>query len=413
MPHNARVLCLTTDSEIIDEMKRVEAVDAGIRHMLPKARYYLVKLENIPLPDALTIKEAFLSNGGEATLRKDAVQCVGETTDVLISGTRKQYQTVFQTLLEHGHDLPQLASEIEAAMRHYDSMPNVPHNNGNANSKLAPMFQAIGSRTLVMGILNVTPDSFSDGGRFIDADAAVMHGLRMVEDGADILDIGGETTRPGSEPVPADEEIRRVVPVIKELAGRTNIPISIDTNKAAVAQAALDAGALIVNDISAGLFDPDMPGFVASRRCPAILMHIKGTPQDMQINPEYKDLMGEICAFLRERIDVFVAAGADEKMLIVDPGIGFGKKIEHNLEIMRRLRELKSIGRPILMGTSRKSTIGKILGDLPVGERLEGTAATVAISIMNGADIVRVHDVKEMARVSKMTDAIVRHDMLQ
>jgi dihydropteroate synthase len=270
------------------------------------------------------------------------------------------------------------------------------------------LFEAIGNRTLVMGITNITPDSFSDGGLFADKDSAVQHAVRMVEEGADVIDVGGQSTRPGSQPIPVEQEIDRVVPVIRELASRLDVPISVDTYVAEVAKAALDSGALMINDISAASFDPDMPDLIAERQCPAILMHIKGTPMDMQLNPRYDDLMGEICAFLRERVRAVVEAGADEKRLMIDPGFGFGKTVEHNLEILRRLGELRSLGRPVVVGTSRKSTIGKVLGDLPVGERLEGTAATVALSIARGADIVRVHDVKQMARVARMTDAVTR-----
>lgn len=273
---------------------------------------------------------------------------------------------------------------------------------------VARMFDAIGRRTLVMGILNITPDSFSDGGRFADFDAAATHAVQMVEDGADIIDVGGESTRPGAEPVSLDEELKRVVPIVQHLSRAVAVPISVDTYKAPVARAALDAGADIINDISAAAFDPEMPALLAEAKCPTVLMHIKGTPRDMQKDPVYDDLMGEIASYFRERIAALVDAGVDERMLIVDPGFGFGKTVAHNLEMLRRLAELRSLGRPILVGASRKSTIGKVLGDLPTEERLEGTAATVAISIANGADIVRVHDVKEMARVARMTDAIVR-----
>ncbi|NLN77069.1 MAG: dihydropteroate synthase [Armatimonadetes bacterium] len=259
-----------------------------------------------------------------------------------------------------------------------------------------------------MGILNLTPDSFSDGGRYETQSAAVDWACKMAEDGADIIDVGGQSTRPGAEEILPSEEIDRVIPVVQEIVKLLDIPVSIDTYRADVAQAALDAGAAIVNDISAAAFDCRMAGLLAERGCPAVLMHISGTPRDMQINPQYTDLMGQITSRLRDRISALIEAGVDEKLLIVDPGIGFGKTADHNLEILRRLAELKSIGRPILIGASRKATIGKVLGNLPPEDRLEGTAATVAISIANGADIVRVHDVKELARVAKMTDAIVR-----
>lgn len=276
------------------------------------------------------------------------------------------------------------------------------------NPLIRSLYHKIGKQTLVMGILNITPDSFSDGGQFLDLQTAVGRAVKMVDDGADMIDIGGESTRPGSEPVPADEEIRRVVPVIHEITSKVNVPISIDTYKAEVAAAALDAGASIINDISAATFDHEMPRVIAERGCPAILMHIKGEPKSMQANPHYDDVVVEVRDFLESRINALTAAGVSVEQLMVDPGIGFGKTVEHNLELLRHLAELKTLGRPIVIGTSRKATIGKVLGGLPPEDRLEGTAATVAISIANGADVVRVHDVKEMARVAKMTDAIVR-----
>lgn len=265
-----------------------------------------------------------------------------------------------------------------------------------------------GTRTLVMGILNVTPDSFSDGGRFLSPQAAVSRALRMEEEGADLLDVGGESTRPGSEPVSEAEEMRRVLPVVEALSGRLSIPLSIDTTKAAVARSALGAGARMVNDISAMTFDPEMERVVAEAGCAVCLMHIRGRPKTMQETPRYTDVVTEVKGWLSERARAAVRVGIPKKNVVLDPGYGFGKTLEHNLELLRRQRELCELGYPVLSGWSRKSTIGKALGDLPVEERLEGTAACVALSIANGASIVRVHDVKAMVRVARMTDAIVR-----
>jgi len=286
--------------------------------------------------------------------------------------------------------------------------PSVPDPGEIADARLRPLFEAIGKRTIVMGVLNVTPDSFSDGGLFADADAAVEHARRMVGDGVDIIDIGGESTRPGSDPVSPEDEIARVAPVIKRISNELDAPISIDTYKSAVAREALDNGACIVNDISGAAFDPEMPALVARRRSPVILMHMRGTPKDMQLNTDYGDVVVEVIGFLRDRITAMKRAGVDERLLMVDPGIGFAKTVSQNLEILRRLDEFAVLGRPVLVGTSRKSTIGKVLGDLSVDQRLEGTAATVAVSIANGADIIRVHDVRKMVMVARMTDAIVR-----
>jgi dihydropteroate synthase len=263
-------------------------------------------------------------------------------------------------------------------------------------------------KTYIMGVLNVTPDSFSDGSLYFNKDRAVQHALKLVEDGADIIDIGGESTRPGSEPVSAEEEIRRTVPVIKAISKEIKVPISIDTYKSEVARCALDAGASIVNDISGLRFDPEMPKVAAKYGVPAIIMHIKGRPKDMQQNPVYEALIPEIMDYLRISIGLANKFGIPDDKIIIDPGIGFGKTFEHNLEIIKNLKEFTLLGKPVAVGVSRKAFIGKILGDVPSSERLEGTAAAVAISIFNGANIVRVHDVKEMARVAKVADAIKR-----
>jgi len=266
--------------------------------------------------------------------------------------------------------------------------------------------QTVRQRTVVMGILNVTPDSFYDGGRYARAEAAVQRALQMVQDGADIVDIGGESTRPGSQPVPEEEELRRVLPVIEAVRGQVDVPISIDTTKSRVAERALQAGACMVNDISGLGFDPRMAEVVARHGALCCVMHIQGTPQTMQQNPQYEDVVRDISRYFEERLALAERAGILRENIWLDPGIGFGKTVEHNLEILRRLREFTAFGLPILIGTSRKSFIGKILGDLPPEERLEGTAATVAIAIMNGANAVRVHDVREMVRVARMTDAV-------
>jgi dihydropteroate synthase len=263
-------------------------------------------------------------------------------------------------------------------------------------------------RTCIMGILNVTPDSFSDGGLFFHKDRAVEQALRMEEEGADIIDVGGESTRPGSEKVSVQEEIERVVPVVEAIAGAVKIPISVDTCKADVAEAALSAGASLINDISGLRFDPEMAKIAAKHNVPVVIMHIKGTPENMQKNPVYKALIPEIIDYLHGSIEIAVKAGIPDNRIIIDPGIGFGKTVEHNLEIINRLQEFTGFEKPILLGHSRKSFIGKLLGDLPVTERLEGTAAAAAIGIFNGANIVRVHDVKEMVRVARIADGIKR-----
>jgi len=289
---------------------------------------------------------------------------------------------------------------------------------GAVNSRAQPpplragnLVMHFGLRPYLMGIVNVTPDSFSDGGRFFDRQRAVEHALALVEQGADILDIGGESTRPGSDPVPASAEIDRVVPVIEDVVRWAATPISIDTTKAAVARAALDAGATLVNDVSALRFDPEMAGTVAAAGVPLVLMHMRGTPKTMQQGQiVYGDLLGEIAGFLAGRIQQARQAGIAAERIIVDPGIGFGKTAEHNLSIIHRLGELAALGRPVLLGVSRKAFIGQVL-DVPVEQRVFGTAAAVAAGVLAGAHIIRVHDVAPMRQVALLAQAIANESL--
>ena len=262
-------------------------------------------------------------------------------------------------------------------------------------------------RTLVMGILNVTPDSFSDGGVFVSERAAIDHGVDMVVQGADIIDVGGESTRPGSAPVTAREEIRRVVPIVELLVAQLpGVPISVDTRKAEVAEAALGAGAIVVNDVSAGT-DPRMFGVVRASGAALVLMHMKGEPKTMQEAPHYDDVVAEVREFLAERVEAAVFAGIDPERVAIDPGIGFGKDLGHNLTLIHHVDALLELGRPVLVGPSRKRFIGSLL-DLPEDQRVEGTAAAVAWMVARGAHVVRVHDVREISRVSRVVDAIAR-----
>ena len=249
----------------------------------------------------------------------------------------------------------------------------------------------------VMGVVNVTPDSFSDGGEFLDPDAAIAHGIELAADGAEILDVGGESTRPGADPVPEAEELGRTIPVVEGLAAEnTGWEISIDTTKAAVAEAALEAGAAIVNDVSAFRNDPEMGGLTADRRAKCCLMHMLGEPRTMQADPRYDDVVSDVRAFLEERLAFAVAEGISEEDVWLDPGIGFGKTVEHNLELLRRLDEIAAIGRPVVIGTSRKSFLGRIAGDRENDDRLAGTIATNVMALERGATIFRVHDVAQV-----------------
>jgi dihydropteroate synthase len=263
-------------------------------------------------------------------------------------------------------------------------------------------------RPLVMGILNVTPDSFSDGGRHADPAVAIEVARRMVTDGADLIDVGGESTRPGSQPVPPDEQLRRVLPVVEAVA-RENLPVtlSIDTTKARVGQASLDAGATVLNDVSGGRDDPDMLPLAAARNVPIVLMHMRGTPATMQANPSYSDVAEDITRFLRERLQMAIDAGVREENVLLDPGIGFGKTLRHDLTILHELPRLAGIGRPLLIGVSRKKFIGRLTGETVPSERIMGTAAAVAWAVANGAGVVRVHDVAAMTKIVRVVRAII------
>lgn len=258
----------------------------------------------------------------------------------------------------------------------------------------------------IMGILNITPDSFSDGGKFMSVDGAVTYALRMIDEGADIIDIGGESTRPGAQPVRAEEEIRRVAPVIEAIRRQSDIPISIDTYRSATAEAALSAGADMINDISALRFDSDMARLAAERRVPVVLMHMQGDPKTMQSHPTYDDCVREIAAFFAERIQCATAAGIKRSKLILDPGIGFGKRPEDNLAILARLDEFICFHLPLLVGASRKSFIGIVDATAAADQRLGGSVAAAVIAVMNGANIVRVHDVRETVQAIRIVNAV-------
>lgn len=396
-----RVIDIHTLSSAEREIFSIGSDEVGVELMAPKAVSRVLKLKGLRPTAANIIKQEMLSFGGEAATAYGAIDHSVEKTNVLVLGTLRQIQLLAKKLKMHQFGLPKVSEEIEQVLKKYDAQLT-PLKVGHGTLDF-------GHRTCVMGILNVTPDSFSDRGRFFETQDALRQAERMIEEGADIVDVGGESTRPGARPVPEEEEIRRVLPVVKVLAKRKGGIISIDTRKSKVAQAALDAGARMVNDVSGLRYDRKMAGLIARYKVPVCIMHMRGTPETMQENPVYSDLMGEIIDYLEEGIAIAKNAGILHEKIIVDPGIGFGKTVEHNLEIIKRLRELKVLGCPILVGPSRKSVMGKVLG-LPVEERMEGTAAMVSASIANGADIVRVHDIKEMVRVARMTDAIVRRE---
>ncbi len=399
MKYGMRILDLGTREGVIREMERIGADQEGIGLMFPKGLTRLIRLSSVPCKIANLLKQELLSRGGDCAVAHGTLTHSVETTDVLMVATERQYRKLIRKLKhQHFFGLPELSKDIQRCIRNF--------NRRQFLLKVGDRELDLGERTHIMGILNVTPDSFSDGGTYLNPERAVGHALRMVGDGADLIDIGGESTRPGAERVSEQEELDRILPVIRRLAREPEILISVDTYKANVARRAIAAGAHLINDISGLRFDPEMASVIADTGVPVVLMHIKGTPRNMQQDPSYEDVMGEILAYLEESMEMALRAGVREEQILLDPGIGFGKRVRDNLDILNRLSELKVLGRPILLGTSRKSFIGAML-NLPVEERLEGTAATVCIGILHGAHVMRVHDVREMTRIARMCDAVV------
>jgi len=392
----ARVLHIATPLDAEQELRLIHVDPVGIAMMAAKMLTRCVKLTGLQCRQANILKQEMLALGGDAAVARGTVACSIDKTDVILIGTDKQLHTLCGKLAPQPFGLPALAVELKQVLTFAMQRPRF----WRTSQRDLTL-----ERPLIMGILNVTPDSFSDGNLYSDPQRAIDRALEMVAEGADIIDIGGESTRPGAAPVPAEDELKRVIPVIAGLACRTPCPISVDTWKSTVAQAAMDAGAAIVNDISGFTFDPQMATVAARTGAGAVLMHTRGTPHSMQHDTVYADLVGEVIHSLRRSLDLAGEAGIEQERVAVDPGIGFAKTAAQNLEILRRLREFTSIGLPLLAGTSRKSFIGKAL-NRDTGQRTLGTAATVALAVQGGADILRVHDVREMRDVADMAHAI-------
>ena len=375
-----------------EELKRylllIGNTEAGAEILSSKAFTLNIEISGIDTRAANILKQDAIAAGGDCGVPRKASLFEKGTCTVLLMATERSLSRLIDKLRLQPFGLKQLAEKLEEVLRNYSKGEFIISYRGKELNLKKPA---------IMGILNVTPDSFSDGGEFLSIDRALKHCEEMLENGASIIDIGGESTRPGSEPVPLKEEIRRTIPVIEEIRKKLGDKffISIDTYKSEVAEKALDAGADIVNDISGFHFDPEMAKLVAKRGCPAVIMHIKGTPKDMQKNPYYEDVVREIIQYFEKTIEDAKEKGVKEEQLIIDPGIGFGKRLKDNLSILKRLSEFKILGLPILIGTSRKSFIGAITGESDPKKRLEGTLASIYASIIRGAKIVRVHDVKE------------------
>ncbi len=391
-----RCLHITNARETIHQMGRVGVDATGIKLMKGKTLHFNLKVEGINPRIANLLKQEMLSLGGDAALDKRGLDCSTKQTDSILMGTQKQFEKLLLKLDQY-LDLQPIGESLRETIKNISKT----HYSIHCRKKT----YTLGKRTLLMGVLNVTPDSFSDGGLYFDKERAVAHGLRMVEEGADFIDIGGESTRPGSKPIGAEEELRRVIPVIESLAKEGNVPISIDTYKSTVAERAIDAGAEIINDISGLHSDPGLGQVAAKEDVPIILMHIRGTPETMQKDVHYDSLFSEILQYLKESIQRAESAGIDPQQIIIDPGIGFGKNLEDNLLIIKNLSEFRILGKPILLGTSRKSFIGKIL-NVEANERLEGTLSSIAICALHGAHIIRCHDVLQAKKAIAVADAI-------
>lgn len=390
--------------------ERPEDLTVALRRMgLPTpAREYL--LEKVPqyrllLTGLTRVEGRFLKSLFEASIapgrEEYPVYVAGDPRTRLGSGLLLGRREQFERLIASARADPPL-TELAAALTRALESVGTP-----APLTLGGRTFTFGARTYVMGVVNVTPDSFSDGGKYVSAEAAIAHGLKLAESGADVLDVGGESTRPGSRPVSVEEELARVLPVIEGLRARTQVPLSVDTTKAAVAREALKAGAALINDISGFRFDPELPRVVAEAGAACCLMHIQGTPETMQQAPAYEDLLDEVLAFLEEGVARAVAAGVARGSIVVDPGIGFGKTMGHNLFLLRRLGDLRVLGLPVLVGTSRKGFLGTLTGGKPASERLSATLGSVAaVAALGGADFVRVHDVAEARDALAVVDAI-------
>jgi len=397
----ARVLHIASPLDAERELHCIHVDPVGIKMMAVKMQTRCVKLYGLQCRQANVLKQEMLALGGDAAVARGTVACSIDHTDVILIGTDKQLLMLCSKLAPQPFGLPALAAELTRILSHTVH----PQQFWKTSQRTLSL-----ERPLIMGILNVTPDSFSDGNLFNDPQRAIDRALELIEEGADIIDIGGESTRPGAPPVSEDDEIERVVPVISGLAGKISCAISIDTWKSGVAHAAIEAGAEIINDISGFTFDQLMPTVAARSGAAAVLMHTRGTPQEMQSNTTYTDLIGEVMQSLRHSVVLAEEAGVSRQNLAIDPGIGFAKGAGHNLEILRRLQEFTCFGLPILVGTSRKSFIGRIL-NRDADQRLHGTAATVALAVAYGAAILRVHDVRAMRDVADMAHAITSGTM--
>jgi dihydropteroate synthase len=391
----AQVVLLRDLDDVRREMTRGRVSAEGIRLMSNKALFRVVRVRGLDVRAANILKQEMLSRGGEVATSREVYMLGPGQADCLIMGTVTQFERLLPKLRQQPFGLRALAASIEAALQNYD-----------LRLPLGPAGLDLSSAPLLMGVLNITPDSFSDGDSYPDLETAVSAARTMVDEGATLVDIGGESTRPGAAPVSLEEELRRVIPVVRALAPGAPQWISVDTYKAAVAAKALEAGAYMINDISGLRMDPGMLDVVRDADCPLVLMHMQGEPRSMQENPHYDDVVEEVYAFFVERLNWAVDHGIREENLLIDPGIGFGKTMQHNLEILRNLGAFRSLGRPLVVGTSRKRFLGEITGVAEPAGRDGATAATTVLAAREGAHILRVHRVGVNAEAARVARAV-------
>ena len=381
-------------NQLLELLANIQVDPKGQGIMLPKMSNYQLYLTNVPIIAANIIKQECLSKNGEAAVHKQTITHKIETSDILISLNQKNLKLLINSLKTQDFKLAEIALKMQQTIQNIESpLPIMPLGSTTFDFNL---------RSYIMGIINMTPDSFSDGGQYNNLESAIQKVRDMITNGADIIDIGGESTKPGSNSVSLDEELSRTIPLIKAIRKESEIPISIDTTKHQVAKAAIEAGANIVNDISGLTADPKLATVCAQSNTPIILMHILGTPLTMQNKINYDNLYIDIYSFLEKQIDFALSSGINPENILLDPGIGFGKTTEHNLILLNRLKWLKGLGKPIVSGFSRKRFIGEILKEPDAQKRTYGNAAAAAISINNGANIIRVHDVKEMKQTADL-----------
>ena len=400
MKYKIRALDIKNRAEGMSEFEKIGSTVVGQKIMVEKIFPLAVKVKGLKVLAINILKQEMLARGGDVVTSRDTLFKTKETTDVIIEGEKKSFESLILKLRMQPFGLKGLADELEVFLKDYKN------NHDKKSFSIGKKKFDLISHTLVMGIINVTPDSFYDGGKYNHKDQAVKRISEMIADGADIIDIGGMSSRPGSKPISLEEELERTIPVVESVSNNFDTLVSIDTYRSEIALEAILAGAHMVNDISAFTMDKNMAGIVADKGASVTLMHMQEKPESMQKNPQYDNAIDEIYEYLDGKASAAIDAGISPDKIVLDPGLGFGKTLDHNLSILNKISEFSSMGYPIMIGASRKSFIGAVL-ELPVEDRLEGSLAAAVWSVINGANILRVHDVAETVRSVKIARAIM------